>query len=136
MLAHPNLSLRINPGPGAAHSGFPESCTGFAALTANQRGVDASVFYRRVEEAAKKARVSNFQILGVAMAHEIGHLLLGSNSHSRIGIMRPHWKREELVPGGAFLGFTPKEAGVMRADVSARMKEQAVFETSGFDLPK
>jgi hypothetical protein len=36
-------------------------------------------------------------ILGHVAAHEIGHLLLGTNSHSPGGIMRAHWRMEELA---------------------------------------
>jgi hypothetical protein len=130
------LSLRITPGPVSTQAGFSKSTTGFATLTAHEKGIDASVFFRRVDEIAEKHNIPNYRILGIAMAHEIGHLLLGSNSHSRTGIMRPHWDRQDLVPGGRFLGFTAEEATVMHADVSARMKQQAVFEASGLDLPK
>ena len=35
-------------------------------------------------------------LLGRAMAHEIGHLLLGANSHSLNGIMRGHWSVHEF----------------------------------------
>ncbi len=30
-------------------------------------------------------------LLGHVIAHEIGHLLLASNKHSRRGLMQPHW---------------------------------------------
>jgi hypothetical protein len=30
------------------------------------------------------------------MAHELGHLLLGMNSHSRQGIMQAHWTDQQL----------------------------------------
>ena len=48
--------------------------------------------------------------LGVVAAHEIGHLLLGANNHSRRGIMRPHWNRKDLED--AYFGrqgFTPQQ---------------------------
>ena len=35
-------------------------------------------------------------ILGHAAAHEIGHLLLGSNSHSPFGLMRARWSGQDL----------------------------------------
>jgi hypothetical protein len=31
------------------------------------------------------------------MAHELGHLLLGSNSHSPRGLMRASWRTAELA---------------------------------------
>jgi hypothetical protein len=36
-------------------------------------------------------------ILGHGMAHELGHLLLGTNSHSSSGLMRAHWTGEDLA---------------------------------------
>jgi hypothetical protein len=39
------------------------------------------------------------QLLGLARAHEIGHLLLGTNAHSNIGLMRALWPRTDLESG-------------------------------------
>jgi hypothetical protein len=33
------------------------------------------------------------------MAHEIGHLLLGTNSHSESGLMRELWALKDLMRG-------------------------------------
>ena len=64
-------------------------------------------------------------ILGYVIAHELGHLLLGSNSHSSGGIMRSPWGpkqvREALM--GTLL-FTPEQAKVMQAEVRARTRPQ------------
>jgi hypothetical protein len=35
-------------------------------------------------------------VLGFAVAHEIGHLLLGNNAHGAAGVMRAVWSRGEL----------------------------------------
>jgi hypothetical protein len=32
----------------------------------------------------------------MAMAHEIGHLLLGTSAHASTGLMRAIWSRDEL----------------------------------------
>ena len=53
---------------------------GIAAAAEKNTPASASVFYDRVEELAKGGAVSLAVILGQATAHEIGHLLLGSNS--------------------------------------------------------
>ena len=42
----------------------------------------AVVFYHVVEGAAEDGRFSKALILGCVMAHELGHLLLGENSHA------------------------------------------------------
>ena len=50
-----------------------------------------------VEELARGQQlVSKGQILGHAVAHEIGHLLMGTNSHSSRGLMRGNWNVDEL----------------------------------------
>ena len=49
--------------------------------------VDAFVFFQRVEEEARNGTSSTSTILGHIMAHELGHLLLGEDSHSSDGIM-------------------------------------------------
>src|SRR5688500_18993207 len=48
----------------------------------------AYIFYDRIEEFAREARLPVGRVLGLAIAHEIGHLLLPRRSHSAHGIMR------------------------------------------------
>jgi hypothetical protein len=49
------------------------------------------------------------------MAHEIGHLLLGTNAHSPMGIMRPNWQGQELRSiGMGTLLFTPDQGRSMQ----------------------
>jgi hypothetical protein len=38
----------------------------------------------------------DWQLMGMVMAHEIGHLLMPTGSHSRDGLMRKAWNRTEL----------------------------------------
>jgi len=60
-------------------------------------------------------------ILGHAAAHEIGHLLLGSNSHSPFGLMRARWSGQDLQNAtvGNFL-LTPEQTEAVRARVLSR----------------
>jgi len=72
-----------------------------------------------------KGRASDYQLLGHALAHEIGHLLLGPNSHSRTGIMRAHWNHDEIERiARAQLLFTDQQAQRIRKEVSARDASQ------------
>ncbi len=48
----------------------------------------ATVFFHRVEAVTKGGPVA--PALGNAIAHELGHLLLGRNAHSPTGIMRAY----------------------------------------------
>jgi hypothetical protein len=55
------------------------------------------------------------------MAHEIGHLLLGSN-HSATGIMKAHWgpkEVRELIKGD--LLFTSQQSKLIQAEGQTRV---------------
>jgi hypothetical protein len=100
-------------------NGVQDSAFGIAVLP-----VLASVYYEHV---VSRARIdgADFEvpiILGCVMAHEIGHLLLGSNSHSDTGIMQARWERKQvlqLMKGG--LHFTPQQSKLIRAEGQSRM---------------
>jgi len=64
---------------------------------ATGKGVFATVFMNRVDRLADVAQYSRSTVLGRAIAHEIGHLILGTNSHSETGLMREVWTVEQLV---------------------------------------
>jgi hypothetical protein len=80
----------------------------------------AYVSYPMVEVLTHSVRASASQVLGVAMAHEIGRLLLGV-AHSPTGIMCARWRRPhfELMSIGRLL-FTPEQATQIRAVVMHR----------------
>jgi hypothetical protein len=61
---------------------------GFAIECDGAEPCPASVFYDRVSAIAKGGSAALPVLLAQAMAHELGHLLLGSHSHSRAGIIR------------------------------------------------
>ena len=74
----------------------------------------AFVVYARVREVARSWGVPEYLILGRTMAHELGHVLLGGNSHSAAGLMRPRIVRQDLsLESGQFL-FDPKQAKRLR----------------------
>jgi hypothetical protein len=56
----------------------------------------STVYVDRVESVAVGAGIDARRLLGLAMAHEIGHVLLNSNSHAASGLMRADWSRGEL----------------------------------------
>jgi hypothetical protein len=59
-------------------------------------GTLATVYLDRVECLAGEARVDSGRLLGRAIAHEIGHLLLGTARHAQAGLMRARWLTGEL----------------------------------------
>jgi len=63
---------------------------------AGQAGTLATIYMDRVETLAAEAHVDSGRLLGRAIAHEIGHLLLGTSNHAHIGLMRAQWQAGEL----------------------------------------
>ena len=85
-------------------------------------GSNLSIFYHRVDELAESRQASRSLLLGHFIAHEIGHLLLGSSSHSRSGIMHVPWNRAQLERASlGTLLFTKKQAARMRVQTLRRV---------------
>lgn len=101
---------------------MPGDVLGFASLqTPPQQGVYATVFYSRVATAAADFGVEAYEILGCAMAHEVGHLLLGSQSHAAKGLMRAQWSRDDFVDAAQrSLRFSRDESAQLQAQVETR----------------
>jgi hypothetical protein len=59
-------------------------------------GALATVYLDLVESVARRTGIDVHALLGRAAAHEVGHLLLGSNHHSTTGLMRETWTDREL----------------------------------------
>jgi len=60
-------------------------------------GTLSTVFVDRVDSLASTGKAVRAEVLGRAIAHEIGHQLLGSNDHTPRGLMRETWTAEELT---------------------------------------
>jgi len=127
------LVLRILPQAMAERMGRGEDSLGFAQNADNDtRGFVANVFYQRVDALAGEFGCPRAVILGYALAHETGHLLLGTNSHSPNGIMKANWTEKELLSASAGrFGFFPQQATKMRAGVLVRREAS---ETTGEGL--
>lgn len=54
-------------------------------------GAHVVILYDRVEEATRNWNVPDSVVLGHAMAHELGHVLLGSSEHTSGGLMKGYW---------------------------------------------
>lgn len=72
---------------------------------------------------ARGSGVDFATLLGRAIAHEIGHLLLGHSRHSRDGLMRAIWSQDE-IRGIRATGwqFSDAEAAQMRHGLAARAR--------------
>jgi len=86
-----------------------------------QAGCSAYVFYRDVVKLAREGDAAEDQLLGHVLAHEIGHLLLGPNSHTPDGIMRAHWTERDLQTiARTYLVFSEQQSRRIREEVLER----------------
>jgi hypothetical protein len=106
---------------------------GCAVVTSNAGGY-ITLFINPAQQRGRVRSLSNGVLLGHVAAHEIGHLLLGPNSHSSGGIMRPVWRtadEEWMVKG--FLRFDANQARRMQLALLARSNRQApIKEEAGY----
>ena len=129
--------LKILPREMAERFTVPEGSFGFAMLSdkANGFGSQAVVFYHRVNELAADMDSYRSVALGHILAHEIGHLLLGSGSHSSQGIMRATWQNADLEKAirGKFR-FTQKQAKRLKARFLRRVRAGESDQEEAEDL--
>ena len=110
-----HIAVRIVPKP---VPGADYGTLGYAA------GQYITVNYSRVEKFADRSDVYLDRILGCVLAHELGHVLLGPDSHSAKGIMTAHLTDKELVQIRAmFIGFLPFQKARIRAYFLAQTPE-------------
>jgi hypothetical protein len=112
------LSVRLVRLPGTA-STHGELRLGYSLVdTAARAGTLATIYADRVAWLANATETDMPTLVGLAIAHEIGHLLLGNNAHSRTGLMRAIWSRAELQRNVATdWRFGRSEAARMRSSV-------------------
>jgi hypothetical protein len=70
---------------------------GYSMVDLQERiGTLATVYADRIALLAERARIDAGKLLGRAVAHEVGHLLLGTSQHSATGLMRARWLDSEV----------------------------------------
>jgi hypothetical protein len=147
--AVPEETMRVEKSRNCGESIFPEhlqlrivkrsvglspKVMGISFLSEDGSGCQADVFYERIEGLRRESNASLASILGDVASHEIGHLLLGTNSHASRGIMRAVWGRDELasVTQRALI-FSEKESAQMKARLGSAetRKKDAPLVSSG-----
>jgi hypothetical protein len=119
-----HLTLKISPR--AFHTKVRDRVDVLGSAYPDDRGAGyfAYVYYDRVQELAERQRLGH-RLLANVMAHEIGHLMLGSNSHSLSGIMCAHWNYDQLRNiGEGATSFIPSQSKIMRNRLSVRQSER------------
>jgi hypothetical protein len=95
-------------------------------------GTMATIFADRISAAASRVSINGATLLGRTLAHELGHLLLGTNSHAPHGLMRGSWPdalmRSDI---GRDWQFSNGEARQMRQALGARAGGALQAEAAG-----
>ncbi len=115
-------NLRLMPPHMQPREGLPPGVFGFALMsTGSGFATTANVYFESVSEIADGRKYRRDVVLGAMMAHELGHLLLGVNSHSKNGLMTLPWGPKVLIAADrGMLGFSKREAARIREAAQAR----------------
>ena len=131
----PDLHLRI-VGPEMAEAAGTHSDSFGYAWIVDGYGFIAAAYYHRAVEMEKSNQASRWAVLGGVIAHEVGHLLLGDERHSKSGIMSPGWGRLDLkrIAQGR-LRFSPEQIRRMGHAIVARAtSDEAVAALQSVDV--
>ncbi len=111
------VQTMIRPHKPSERASTPEAVMG-TATAADGNGGTLSLYYDQVLRAAHKYHQPIEDLLALALAHEMGHLLLPPPAHSNNGIMRAEWAGDDIrhaIVGS--LSFTSTEAALIRSKV-------------------
>jgi hypothetical protein len=118
------LLVRIIPAGALDYRPLDVDTLGFAVIDRKAgTGSLATVYADRVSMLAQGADVDEAELLGRTMAHEVGHLLLGTNRHTARGLMRGSWSSADLRwtnPAQWLFGSNESEA--MRSGIAGRFR--------------
>lgn len=111
----PAQGIRIQFVRNAPDNYFP----GALAYARPYEGVHIEVFYNRVRETVEPSKVP--ALLAHVLAHEIGHVLEGTNCHSEHGIMKARWDANDYYEMARKpLGFSEVDLRLIRQALDAR----------------
>ena len=106
------------------HPALARHGVGVALNSPTTRAHMAYVFYHGVERLTGGNGVHLAPVLAVAMAHEIGHLLLPYNLHSLTGLMRRNWVKADLrLAERGELFFTPAHGALIRRGLAGSRQQ-------------
>jgi hypothetical protein len=117
------LLVNILPAEMSERLQLPNDALGVAYVTVREGGRVAYIVFDRVNRLAQRWAKEPPQMLGLVIAHEIGHLLLPYGSHSPSGLMRPHWQLEDFEKSDGLPDrFTRAQAEGIRTTLGRRAK--------------
>jgi hypothetical protein len=96
----------------------PASVLGYTQAAPCKRGTRAYVFWSRVERASSNFTASLDKVLAVAIAHELGHMLLPDGKHAKTGLMAAPWDPSHFRSAAAgLLLFSEASAELIRREL-------------------
>lgn len=114
------LVIKIVSKPVSQKSKDPNMLGVTAGSQEAQPATHAWLFYNRIENQRRTLGVDAWLLLGLVMAHEMGHLLLPYGSHTAAGLMKGSWDSNQarLATMGS-LTFDAGQAAVIRARLAS-----------------
>jgi hypothetical protein len=90
------------------------------------------VNYETILDPMHRGRLTTYELLGVTVAHELGHILLRSSSHSSDGLMQARLQKKDLEEALCRrLFFNPRQEELIRIEVNARRNLQTLQTAQG-----
>ena len=100
-----------------APRGFSQQALGYA-LPCAARGIQVTIFADRVEIVSRTNLAAFYRVLGHAIAHEVGHVLLRSGVHDTTGLMRRVWAKSDWQRTAVtIIPFTSGQAECVRREL-------------------
>ncbi len=113
-LASKTVSAEILP---HAPNGFSLQALGYALPCAG-RGMQVTIYADRIETVSGASLACFYRVLGHAIAHEVGHVLLRSCAHDSGGLMKGVWAKGDWQRAAvAIIPFTPGQAGLLKQEL-------------------
>jgi hypothetical protein len=113
------ITLIIQPRLAGSSGHGSRSVMAAAPVSQSDREGSIYVFYDRVTDVAAMHRADTALLLGIVIAHEMGHLLLHHADHSAEGLMRGVWDPDAIRRGAIGLSwFSTSEVQEIRKTLS------------------
>jgi hypothetical protein len=120
-----HLVLKVLQRAKSTQAGMPVDVLGTAVLLEDRTACYAYAYYGRIQQLTESRKLG-YGLLAAVFVHEIGHLLLQSDSHSPTGIMCARWRGDELRQiSEGIMYFTPTQSKLMQARVEQLRRSTA-----------